>query len=290
MSNNPLAILDARRNGVAVRQRLQWMDDRLWWVGVLNRSDLMIRFGISPPQSTNDFSLYQELAPNNIKYDPKRKLYFCRDDFVPLFPKDHELWLKESTAENQALQTIQLIGLASVKRGIDPTLVQVICRSVRNKTPLRILYQSMKASGPEERIVSPHAIVQTDVRWHVRAWDEKRQTFLDLVPSRIIRALPEPSVAWVPQEQDEQWNRMVNIILIPSRKLSKNQRWIAEEDYQMSQGRRILEVRACMVCYQLSALYLVDAVRYHEGQPEERDFGIAVENWKELQPLVMEMR
>ena len=82
---------------------------------------------------------------------------------------------------------------------------------------------------------------------------------------------------------------MVEIILIPSRKLSENQRRIAEGDYQMTEGRRILQVRACMAYYQLSDVNLVDAVRYHNGQPEERDFGVAVENWKELQPLVMEM-
>lgn len=289
VSNNPLDIIDSMRNGAVVRQCLQWMDDRLWWVGALNRSDLVLRFGISPPQATNDFSLYQTLAPTNIRYDAKRKLYVCGDDFVPLFPKDHELWLKESTVEDAALQTIPLVGATSLKRGIDPALVQLISRAARNKTPLRILYQSMKSSEPEERIVSPHAIVETEVRWHVRAWDEKRQTFLDLVPSRIIKAMPESSVAWVPKEQDDEWNRMVEIILIPSRKLSENQRRIAEGDYQMTEGRRVLLVRACMVYYQLSAMYMVDAVRYHEGQPQERDFGIAVANWKELQPLVMEM-
>lgn len=82
---------------------------------------------------------------------------------------------------------------------------------------------------------------------------------------------------------------MVEIILIPSSKLNVNQRRIVERDYQMIEGRRILQVRACIAYYQLSAMYLVDAVRYHEGQPVERDLGIAVENWRELQPLVMEM-
>lgn len=289
VSNTSLEVLDSMRNGAVVRRRLQWIDDRLWWVGALNRADLVLRFEISPPQATNDFSLYQTLAPSNIRYDARKKLYVCADGFVPLFAKDHELWLKESGAEDAVLQVMPLVGATSLKRGIDPGLVQLISRAARNKTPLRILYQSMKSSEPEERIVSPHAIVETEVRWHVRSWDEKRQTFLDLVPSRIIKAMPEPSAAWVSKEQDDEWNRMVEIILIPSRNLSESQRRIAEGDYQMVEGHRVLLVRACMVYYQLSALYMVDAVRYHEGQPPERDFGIAVKNWKELQPLVMDM-
>lgn len=289
MSNNPLEILHSMRNGTVVGQRLEWIENRLWWVGELNRSDLILRFGISPPQATNDISLYQKLAPTNLTYDAKKKLYVCRDEFAPLFPKNHERWLKESAAEDPGLTSIQMVSATSLKRGIDPTLVRIISSSARSRIPLLITYQSMKATDPEERIVSPHAIVETEVRWHVRAWDEKRQTFLDLVPSRIVKATPEPSATWVPQERDLQWNRIVEIVLVPCSKLSESQRRIAERDYQMTEGRRILQVRACMAYYQLSAMYLVDAVRYHEGQPEERNFGIAVENWKELQPLVMEM-
>ena len=287
-SNAQLIVLDSMRNGATVRLRLQWMDDRLWWVGSLNRSDLVLRFGISPPQATNDFSLYQNLAPTNIKYDPKKKLYVCGNDFVPLFPKNHEQWLKNSMAEDEALQTIKMIEVGSLKRGISPDVVQFISRSTRNKVPLRITYQSMKSTEPEERVISPHAIVETEIRWHIRAWDEKRQKFLDLVPSRILNAIPEPSVVWVHQERDEQWYKLVDIILVPSQNLSENQRRIAETDYGMTNGQRIIKARACLVYYQLSAMYLVDAVRYHEGQPIERDFGVKVENWKELQSFVME--
>lgn len=289
MSNKSLDMLDSMRNGAVVRQRLQWMENRLWWVGELNRSDLVLRFGISPPQATNDIALYQKLAPTSIRYDAKKKLYVCGDEFAPLFPKDYELWLKDSATEAPSLKNIQMVSATSLKRGIEPALVRIISRAARKRIPLRIDYQSMKVPDPEERIVSPHAIVETEVRWHVRAWDEKHQAFLDLVPSRIIKATPEPSATWVPQECDKEWNRMVEIILIPSCKLTENQRRIVEGDYQMTEGRRILQVRACIAYYQLSAMYLVDAVRYHEGQPEERDFGIAVENWRELQPLVMEM-
>lgn len=287
-SNNPLAVLDSMRNGAMVRQRMKWIDDRLWWVGSLNRSDLMLRFGISPPQATKDFSLYQSLSPVNIRYDLKKKLYVCGEDFVPLFPKEHERWLKESMSEASALQTVKLVSVASLKRDISPSLVQIISKAVRSKTPLRLLYQSMKRTEPEERLISPHAIVETQVRWHIRAWDEKRQTFLDLVPSRITRATPDPSIKWMLQEQDEQWNRMIDIILVPSRRLSNSQRRITEMDYQMTQGCRRVRVRACLVYYQLSAMFLVDAVRYNEGRAEERDFGVEVKNWKELQPLVME--
>jgi len=289
ISSNPLAALDAMRNGIVVRRRLQWVEDRLWWVGGLNRSDLVLRFGISQPQATNDLSLYQRLAPANIGYDPQKKLYVCGKQFVPLFKKDHELWLQESNLEVADLQSVQLVGITPLKRGIDPTLVQLIARASHRKTPLRITYQSTKTVEPIERAISPHSIVATDIRWHVRAWDERSATFTDVVPSRIVNAVLDSSVSWISQEQDTEWNRMVDIVLVPSRKLPESHRKIVERDYQMHQGCRVLSVRACLAYYQLSALYLVDAIRNNCGQPYERDFGLAVQNWKELQPLVMDM-
>lgn len=289
MSNQPLEMLESMRNGAVVRQRLRWIEDRLWWVGELNRSDLIDRFGISPPQATNDIGLYQKLVPNALRYDSKKKHYVCQGEFMPLFPKDHELWLEDSATEPPGLRVIQLVSANTIKRGIEPALVRIVARAVRRCTPLRIRYQHMRATDPEERVVCPHAIVKTEVRWHLRAWDEGLRCFVDLVPTRITDAKPEPSATWVSQENDQEWSRMVNIILTPSRRLTENQRRIAEVEYQMTQGRRVIQVRACMAYYQLSALYLVDAVRYHGGQPKERDLGVAVQNWKELQPLVMEV-
>lgn len=288
MSNKPLDFLDSIRNGAMVRQRLQWIEDRLWWVGEIYRPDLVLRFKISAPQATVDFSLYQKLAPFNISYDHRKNMYVCGEKFAPLFPKDHELWLKENASEDSSLQGIHMESVITLKRGINSNLMQTISRATRSFIPLRITYQS-ENGAEEEVVVCPHAVVETDTRWYLRAWDEKRQRFVDLMPSQILKASEEPTAAWVPQELDEEWNRTVKLVLIPSRKLTESGRRITEGEYQMADGRRILEVRACMARYQLSALNLVDAVLYHEGQPVEGDSAIAVENWIELQPMVLDM-
>mgnify|MGYP003617115712 CR=1 FL=1 len=60
------------------------------------------------------------------------------------------------------------------------------------------------------------------------------------------------------------------------------QRQVIERDYKMADGVLKISTRACLIYYQLSAMYLVDAVRDHQGEPPDHNIGLAVKNWQEL--------
>ena len=66
-----------------VEQRLSFLEARLFWLGRVNRKDLMARFGISMPQASTDLQKYQSLAPKNIKYDKSGKFYYASSNFKP---------------------------------------------------------------------------------------------------------------------------------------------------------------------------------------------------------------
>ncbi len=281
MSNHLLDELASSRNGHAILQRLKWLEDRVYWLGELNRSDLTDRFGISPQQASADIAQYQKIAPTNLCYDKKMKQYVREDGFAALFEKNYEPWLKNNAEERGNLRSIQMTSVSSIKRTIPNEIVQALSRAYRHKTPLSVVYHS-KSSEPEERVICPHNIVQTDLRWHVRAWDALRVRFVDLVPSRILKAALNPKAEWVPAESDTAWNTLVDIVLIPSNRQPEEQKRIIERDYQMTDGRRILPTRECLAYYQLSAMHLIDAVREHNGDPVERNYGIAVENWQDM--------
>jgi hypothetical protein len=53
--------------------RLEFIEFRLFWEGVLNRADIIDYFGVSVPQASNDLSRYQELAPPQHSLRPQRK-------------------------------------------------------------------------------------------------------------------------------------------------------------------------------------------------------------------------
>ncbi len=67
------------------RERLFHIDFRLFFLGSVNRNDLVSRFGIKEAAATRDITLYKDLAPKNLEYDTKAKTYIQREGFSPLF-------------------------------------------------------------------------------------------------------------------------------------------------------------------------------------------------------------
>jgi len=72
----------------AQRERLAFIEFRLWFLGDVRRPDLIDRFGIAPAVATRDLTAYRELAPENIDFDGRRKLYVPKPSFSPLFEHD----------------------------------------------------------------------------------------------------------------------------------------------------------------------------------------------------------
>lgn len=286
MSNCRLDIFKTMRNGQAIQSRLQWLEDRIFWVGELNRSDLVSRFAISPQQATADIKLYQEHAPDNLHYSGSKKLYTKADSFKPLFDKSLEAWLTSNADEEPTLRSIQRESVKPIKRGMSDAVLMAISRSFRLRLPISVLYQSGKKEKPEWRVICPHNIVETEIRWHIRAFMADKKVFADIIPGRVLETRDSPESEWVGAEADAAWNTMADIILVPSETLSPMQREVVERDYRMKNGECVISTRECLVYYQLSAMYLVDAVREFQGEPQDRNFGVAVANWQDLMKYV----
>ena len=68
----------------AQKERLFHIDFRLRFLGDISRADLASRFGVKAAAATRDLSLYKELAPGNLEYDTKGKIYTSSRQFRPL--------------------------------------------------------------------------------------------------------------------------------------------------------------------------------------------------------------
>ena len=147
--HDQLSVLSTMRNSQAIQRRLQWLDDRLYWIGELNRADLTQSFEISPQQATSDIALYQRFAPANLEYDRSKKQYGRAKAFVPLFEKNPGGWLSRNAAENAGLRSIGMSSVKPLKRVISTEMIQVLSKAFRLRTPLSVVYQSMKSAEPE---------------------------------------------------------------------------------------------------------------------------------------------
>ena len=70
------------------RQRLAYIDFCLLFKGAIHRQDLINRFEVGLSAGSRDFTLYKELAPDNLVYDPREKRYFQTESFIPVFEHD----------------------------------------------------------------------------------------------------------------------------------------------------------------------------------------------------------
>lgn len=238
------------------RDRLAYIEFRLWFLGDISRRDLMGRFGIAPAVATRDFTAYREKAPQNIDFEGRRKVYVPSDRFSPVFEHEPERVL--SAISRGFGDGDDRIGGGYLPCELPirlnrPSLneLAVVTRAIHQKQVLRVRYHSLKR-GAADREVVPHALVDSGLRWHVRVFDRRTIEFRDLVISRIEAATPIPEGGVLPQEMaeaDEDWNRQIDLVLAVHPRVDRPE--IVERDFGMRRGELHVTVRAAVAGYVL---------------------------------------
>src|SRR5689334_1540397 len=89
------------------RDRLAFIDLRARFTGEVRRQDLVSRFGIQVAAATRDLALYRDIAPLNLQYDSKGKVYVKSDQFRPIFnfsPDRVLTWLSQGFGDGEPLR------------------------------------------------------------------------------------------------------------------------------------------------------------------------------------------
>lgn len=237
------------------RERLAYIDFRLYFFGEIGRPDLSGRFGVAPAGATRDLALYREIAPQNIEFDGSNKIYRIGKDFAPLFEHASQrvlsaLALGFGDGVNGESHTLLPCESPAVLSSPKMEVLAPICRAIHAKRPVAIRYHSM-SSGESERIILPFALVDTGLRWHVRAFDRKSGEFRDFVITRIEAPtlLDEEPKANERPDNDIQWTRIVELDFVPHPRLSRPE--IIRMDYGMTDGSIRMRVRAAVAGYML---------------------------------------
>jgi predicted DNA-binding transcriptional regulator YafY len=142
-----------------------------------------------------------------------------------------------------------------------------VCRAIHAKRPVSIRYHSM-SSGESRRVIVPFALVDTGLRWHVRAFDRKSGEFRDFVLTRIEAPtlLDEEPKADERPDNDIQWTRIVELDFVPHPRLERPE--IIRMDYGMTDGPIRMRVRAAVAGYMLLR-WSVDASPDHSLKEEQ---------------------
>ena len=254
------------------RERLAYIDFRLYFFGKIGRPDLIERFGMAPAGATRDLTLYREIAPQNISFDGSRKIYRIAPAFSPVFDHTSQrvlsaLALGFVDGVDGEAQPLLLCESPSTLSKPRMDVLAPICRAIHSKCPLAIRYHSM-SSGKSRRVIVPFALVDTGLRWHVRAFDRKTGKFRDFVITRIeaptlLNETPQLSER---PDNDIQWTRIVELNLVPHPRLNRPE--IIRMDYGMTRGSIRLRVRAAVAGYMLLR-WSVDCSPDHHLEDEQ---------------------
>lgn len=139
-------------------------------------------------------------------------------------------------------------------------------------------------TGAVEREIVPHALVDSGVRWHVRAYDRTKGEFRDLVITRMESVTPIRTIsgastqAYELASADEQWNRVISLELVPHP--SHRHPLSVAKDFGMTGNRLVVELRAAVAGYVLRQ-WQVDCSP--DGHLTATEFRLRLANLRQLE-------
>jgi len=237
-------------------ERLSFIDFCANYLGVVSRVDLMNRFGISDGSASKDLSSYIKLAPKNLKYDFKSKSHYTTKQFKSVFDFPINQALKAlSTGFGDTLEqfpTPFIVSESAIALNKPKSqIVAKVTRAINLQKIVDLSYRSL-SSGETIRKIVPLAIINSGLRWHVRAFDRKSSKFKDFVFTRMLDAKlteVEPN-EHESLEYDDSWNQMITIELTPHPDNITEKDSIAM-DYGMIDGKLEVSLRKAVAGYVL---------------------------------------
>ena len=254
------------------KERLSHIDFKAHFLGTIGRNDLVSRFGIKEAAATRDITLYKGLAPENLEYDTKAKIYTRSTSFEPLFeysPSQAMAALAHGFGDDFVGTHKALIACEAPAQLNHPDLktLAALTRAIYQHKASKIVYRSL-SSGRSTREIVPFVLVDNGLRWHVRGYDRKQSRFADFIVTRISdpEILDGPVKEYEGWESDIQWNRIVELEVVPHPSL-KHPKTI-ETDYAMENGVLNVNVRAAVAGYVLRRWNVDCSEKYSLKGPE----------------------
>lgn len=245
------------------RERLFEIERNLYWGGCAGRKELIEKFGISAQQGTKDLKSYLAMNGEHVKFDHSQKSYLPTEDFKPILIKenisDFIEWGKDST------HMLELMTMPN--RSTPIAVLRKVSQAIKNKQSVEIEYNSFSNPQGTRRRITPHSLVFTHLRYHVRAYCHRNNDYRDFVIGRIkdIGEFGEPALF---KENDDHWNTLVFVKLGPHPKLVAAAKQLVEDDFCMENGEVQIPVKLALLGYFCKQFNLDKPVA--DSKPEEQ--------------------
>jgi predicted DNA-binding transcriptional regulator YafY len=260
------------------------------WEGRLTTKHLCDTFGIGRQQASKDINTYlNAVGPGNIEYDKYLKGYKPTATFKPAVTLGNaDEYLQLLSRNNELTDTFDSLTLAVANtevlsvpvRNVKPEVIRAIVQAAREKKRIEVDYVSVSSPNREGRVIVPHTLVFTGVRWHVRAWCEKNGNYRDFVLSRFRGDVDMMDSSEHTMEYDDKWNTLVTIKIKPDTRLEKAQQKVIAEDWGMTRNKLDITVRGTLVQYALQSLHIDANMVQAKAEAQQ----IVISNLDEIKP------
>lgn len=246
------------------RRRLQFIESRLIWEGTFRRSDICDSFELTLNHITREITAYRKAFKDNLVYDPETRAWRAGLAFAPAYasddPEDYLTALRAfALSGDQGVMTVAgptlpVQALPTVTSKIERAILKEVIGAIRRGTGLLVRYQSFSDPEPMERTLWPHAMAFANDRWHLRAYDSRREKFGDFVLARIGKARPaEVEASPLPPSADDDWHTQVKLDMVPTATLSASQTAAIVREFGMRRSGDAwvwsISLRRCMAPY-----------------------------------------
>ncbi len=253
------------------------------WEGRLTTNALMIAFGIGRQQASKDINRYmREAGEGNLEYDKQLKGYKPTDNFKPALTQGrvdeylHMLNSRQDLVSHFSYLNIRQANtevIYPLNREVKAHIIRPIIQASREQKRIEIEYLSITSSRMESRVITPHTLVYSGYRWHIRAHCEKHNDYRDFVLSRFndipeLLSSSEQSI-----EQDKAWNTQIKLIIVPDPRLTEFQQDIISRDYGMLNGNLEIDTRAALATYYLQYLRIDPIVQSKTPEAQQLILG-----------------
>ncbi|MBB6582220.1 WYL domain-containing protein [Ralstonia solanacearum] len=262
------------------KERLFYIEFLALFTGQVSRKDLVARFGISEPAATKDLSLYAEFAPDVLRYDLRQKCYVLNYD-RPVFTHEVDQALYALAGERAIALNVEHARRlpswvsGSIKRAMPLSLVSAITRCMYQRRRMAAEYGSM-SSGTRVRELTPLALVNDGLRWHIRCFDHEAEEFRDYNLARF-KTVTEGELSDASLENDHIWNSEVQLKLVPHPAAEHPE--TVRLDYDITGDAKYVTIKTCLAGYFLKHWH-IDCSENASGNPKAQH--LFLENRGEL--------
>lgn len=258
--------------------RLAFIDFKIYYTGVLSRSDLIEEFGVSEITASRIISEYKKIREKNFDYNQSEKKFFLELEtfkpFVDIKAEDALFMLANGFDKNRLIKKSGFIKFERIGVDTNPICkrkVSVITRAIFQGLMISCVYNSAAGRDLHERIIVPLVILFDGINWIFRANHPNADSsvkYKNFNFSRVISVRNEGGRAGREYglDYDSLWNGVVPLDIEINSNLDDEAKERVRRDYGMADGENniLMTERAAFVWIILNQW----KIRYSGNQKE----------------------